>query len=84
MPDGKLFEQIEQDVIEYLERICDRNNSKMPIGLVPKYTAIERRIIKIQSAILRHIESDYQVPIEWVEEYNELIVEHIKLKSKKD
>jgi hypothetical protein len=46
---------------------------KPPLGLMPKKHWISRRISDINSAINRYMECGKEVPIEWIEEYNELI-----------
>jgi hypothetical protein len=44
-----------------------------PLGLTPKYIRNSQRIEEIHKAIVRYTESHYIIPIEWIEEYNELI-----------
>lgn len=48
-------------------------HKKPPIGLIPKDIWIESRKQDITSAIIRYVQNDFIVPIEWIEEYNELI-----------
>jgi hypothetical protein len=50
-----------------------RDYIKPPLGLMPKKHWIDRRISDINSAINRYMECGKEVPIEWIEEYNELI-----------
>lgn len=45
---------------------------KPPIGLIPKYISDRNRAIEIKMAVNRYFEVDKQIPIEWIEEYNEL------------
>ena len=47
-------------------------NNKPPLGLKPKRIHELHRAIDIVDAIIRYLESDKQVPIYWIEEYNEL------------
>lgn len=57
--------------------ICDhidiKPNSKPPLGLMPKYVWQEQRLHEVSAAIERRMKAfSYTIPIEWVEEYNEL------------
>jgi len=52
---------------------------KPPLGLKPRYLVEEERILEISSAILRYVNCNYEIPIEWVEEYNELVGRNFKL-----
>lgn len=54
---------------------CDktRETSKPPLGIVPRKIWEDKRLEEIKSAILRYIDSRHAIPLEWVEEYNELI-----------
>jgi hypothetical protein len=51
--------------------------SEPPIGLTPKKiherNSIIRRFNDIRSAISRYYNAELEMPIEWIEEYNELI-----------
>jgi len=46
---------------------------KPPLGLKPKRIAQELRINDIDKAIERYIGASYPIPIEWIEERNELL-----------
>tara|TARA_R110002020_G_scaffold158216_2_gene341292 strand:- start:424 stop:588 length:165 start_codon:yes stop_codon:yes gene_type:complete len=47
--------------------------NKPPIGLKPKkYHSLER-LNEVRSAIVRYYEAELPMPVEWIEEYNELI-----------
>ncbi len=46
---------------------------KPPIGLKPKPIHDEQRCEEISKAINRYLDSNNHVPIEWIQEYNELI-----------
>ena len=46
-----------------------------PIGLIPKRTAKILRAEDIQFTIMGYFEAEKKIPIEWVEEYNELVGE---------
>ena len=48
-------------------------NNKPPIGLKPRFIIDEERAKEVKSAIIRYLEAQIFLPIEWVEEYNELI-----------
>ena len=43
-----------------------------PFGLKPRYIHDEHRAIDISKAIVRYLNKSLPIPIEWVEEYNEL------------
>ena len=45
---------------------------KPPLGVTPRYIHDERRRLGLMDAIVNYMDADEQVPLEWVEEYNEL------------
>jgi len=47
--------------------------TKPPIGLTPKHIKDTERLTDICDAIVRYIDKKMKLPIEWIEEYNELI-----------
>ena len=49
------------------------NHKKPPIGLKPKWVADLQRLREVQRALVRYYETEQAIPIEWIEEYNELI-----------
>ena len=50
---------------------------RAPIGLVPKHIHDSKRIREITNAIYRYLESAEEIPIQWIDEYNN-IVKNIK------
>lgn len=46
---------------------------KPPLGLTPRFIIEEKRIFEIVEAISRYINVEKEIPIEWIEEYNELV-----------
>lgn len=46
--------------------------SKPPLGVKPKWLHDEERKQELKKAIERHLVESEAIPIEWVEEYNEL------------
>lgn len=46
---------------------------KPPLGLKPKFVNRLERLNEIRGAIVRYYDAEMQIPIEWIEEYNELI-----------
>ena len=46
---------------------------KPPLGLFPKYLWDEARLQEIDKAIIRYTDRIKEIPIEWIEERNELI-----------
>ena len=47
---------------------------KPPIGIIPKHIHQEKRFVDLCGAICRYYEAGLQIPIEWIEEYNELVL----------
>lgn len=45
---------------------------KPPLGVKPKFIWDEERIKELKGAILRYIDSNWPIPLEFVEEYNDL------------
>lgn len=50
------------------------NIEKPPIGLKPKFYHNYSRYNDIMKAIIRYINSQKEIPVEWIEEYNELLI----------
>jgi hypothetical protein len=46
---------------------------KPPIGLRPKWASDKERLNEVRSAIVRYYDAELKIPIEWIEEYNQLI-----------
>jgi hypothetical protein len=46
---------------------------KPPLGLTPRKFHSEERLRDVQGAIARYYDAELKIPIEWIEEYNELI-----------
>jgi hypothetical protein len=46
---------------------------KPPLGLIPKFVVRLERLNEVREAIVRYYDAELKIPIEWVEEYNELI-----------
>ena len=51
------------------------DNTRPPIGLVPKSIRKQERFLEVCEAITRYYNTGMKIPIEWVEEYNDLIGE---------
>ena len=49
------------------------NTKKPPIGLMPQFKHRLERLNEVRGAIVRYYDADLKIPIEWIEEYNELI-----------
>lgn len=47
--------------------------AKPPIGIVPRSINDQKRLLRVKEAIERYTAEFLHIPIEWVEEYNELI-----------
>lgn len=46
---------------------------KPPIGIEPKYVHDKKRLMELCCAITRYLQAGFAVPLEWVEEYNQLL-----------
>jgi len=44
-----------------------------PIGLKPKFVNRLERLNEVRGAIVRYHDAELKIPVEWIEEYNELI-----------
>lgn len=45
---------------------------KLPLGITPRWLLDEERAIEIEQAIARYNEADYPIPVEWIQELNEV------------
>ena len=48
-------------------------NLKPPLGLMPKLFWDNERIADITNAVNRYMQEQQEIPIEWIEEYNNLV-----------
>jgi hypothetical protein len=61
-----------------INAVHDENNNnipliaKPPLGIMPRYLHDESRMIEIYSAVSRYYHAGKAIPVEWIEEYNEL------------
>lgn len=44
-----------------------------PLGIIPKNLWKKQRLKELRDVIVRYLEANQRVPIEWIEEYNELL-----------
>lgn len=49
--------------------------SKPPIGLKPKFVKMLERLNEVRGALVRYYNAELEIPLEWIEEYNELIIQ---------
>jgi len=56
-----------------LEELSRKVKGKPPLGLEPKEVWNYKRMCEIIKAMDRYIQNVRKIPIEWVEEYNELV-----------
>lgn len=59
--------------VEYVN--CDVK-SKPPLGVMPKKIWELQRISDLKDAIDRYANAQINIPIEWIEEYNDLVSSH--------
>lgn len=52
-----------------------------PTGLKPQWLHIEHRITDIWEAMDKHIHAMYPIPVEWIQEYNELVEKYKQIKK---
>lgn len=71
----------ETKVIGKVEYVTDTDVSyykmgeveRPPLGLTPRWVMVEQRYGAVCAAISRYYNAGKKIPIEWIEEYNELI-----------
>lgn len=51
----------------------NNNMKRPPLGLTPKFIREKERYDEVSYAIIRYIDADKEIPIEWIDEYNELV-----------
>ena len=66
-PKNHLLENIEVD----FEQVS--NAKKPPMRLMPKKLHTEQRFAEVCSAVTNYYNASKKIPVEWIEEYNELI-----------
>jgi len=50
--------------------------TKLPIGIIPKGLWETERLEELTKAISRYFNDVQLIPIEWIKEYNELIIKY--------
>jgi len=48
--------------------------SKPPLGIMPRKFHDEKRMQDLANAINRRLQEPSNIPIDWIEEYNELVI----------
>lgn len=51
-----------------------------PLGLKPRFIVVEQRFAEIDGAIKRYLSAYLPIPVEWIEERNE-IIEYLRRRS---
>lgn len=46
---------------------------ELPLGIIPKNIWKKQRLGELRGAVERYLEANQRIPIEWIEEYNELL-----------
>ena len=66
----------------------EENTQRPPIGIEPIFVHEENRLISIRDAIVRRLNVNnemssqlYHIPLEWIIEYNELLLKSINRRS---
>lgn len=59
------------------EKCLPSPTPKPPLGLTPRYIHKFKRIQDIREAVIRYSTENMVIPPEWIEEYNELIMEEL-------
>ena len=59
--------------MDALDYMITKKVIKPPLGIMPRMMWIDARRIELESALDRYMKSYTEIPIEWIEEYNELI-----------
>jgi hypothetical protein len=52
-----------------------------PLGIMPRYVWDDLRLKALVAAMRRMQDNGYPIPVEWVEEYNELLIRQAKAKE---
>lgn len=50
----------------------------VPLGLMPRQTWDQKRIVEISAAIARYEKENFEVPKEWRDEFNEILKRYKK------
>ena len=68
----KICKYFIEDNLEKRYIVCDYKESKPPLGLVPRYISDSKRKAEILEAVVRYVNADKCIPLEWIFEYNEI------------
>lgn len=74
-PDSLVLKELFTIVFEPIVTLVEEESEvKRPtLGLKPRQIHNERRLDDIKAALIRYGENGLEIPIEWIEEYNDLI-----------
>ena len=67
-----LFKNFIRDYKKVMVEDTPPTSTAPPLGIIPKYLHDEKRFNEIAKAIYNYSLQGLQIPIEWVQEYNEL------------
>lgn len=59
-----------------MERDIEISRNKPPIGIEPRWVHSTDRLNDIIAAIYRYIDSGLEIPLDWIEEYNDLNIKY--------
>ncbi len=54
--------------------------TKPPLGILHRKLWEEKRLDELCQAIFRYMQAELKIPVEWIQEYNELLVRQKHLK----
>ena len=57
---------------------------RSPLGVMPLYIWNKKRVLEIAEAITRYAEAFQQIPQEWIDEYNNLVIDKKFVEDMKD
>lgn len=70
----QLTDLIEDKEALEVEKSQSNINKKPPLGIEPKWMWEERRLEDLKKTIERYYKNGLVIPIEWIEEYNDLLI----------
>lgn len=68
-----IWKTVDCDNCSFKPLVLPKNAEKPPIGIMPRWMHDGRRLRELRETIVRYMQHGEYIPLEWIEEYNDLI-----------
>lgn len=68
-----IWKQVDCKNCAFKPIVIERGKEKPPLGIVPRWMHEGQRLRELRETIVRYMQHGEYLPLEWIEEYNDLI-----------